>query len=46
MEQSLEHKVVMEYGRNTEVLGRLAHVDVATAAYNRPIPKGGTSPCT
>jgi hypothetical protein len=31
--ESLDYKIVMEDGRDTEVLGRLAHLDMATAAY-------------
>jgi hypothetical protein len=31
--ESLEYKIVMEDGRDTEVLGRLAHLGMATAAY-------------
>jgi hypothetical protein len=30
--ESLEYKIVMEAGRDTEVLGRLANLHMATAA--------------
>jgi len=31
--ESLEYRIVMEDGRDTEVLGRLANLHMATAAY-------------
>ena len=45
--ESLEYRIVMEDGRDTEVLGRLANVDMATAAYMAAIAgtRSGTSPC-
>jgi hypothetical protein len=37
--ESLEYKIVMEDGRNTEVLGRLANLHMATAAYMAAIAR-------
>jgi hypothetical protein len=37
--ESLEYKLLMEDGRDTEVLGRLAHLNVATAAYMAAIAR-------
>jgi hypothetical protein len=37
--ESLEYRIVMEDGRNTEVLGRLAHLGMATAAYMAAIAR-------
>jgi hypothetical protein len=35
--ESLDYKIVMEDGSDTEVLGRLASLDIASAAYLRAI---------
>jgi len=37
--ESLEYRVVMEDGRDTEVLGRLANLHLATAAYMAAIAR-------
>jgi hypothetical protein len=37
--ESLEYKIVMEQGRDTEVLGRLANLYMATAAYMAAIAR-------
>ena len=37
--ESLEYKIVMENGPDTEVLGRLAHLDMVTAAYMAAIAR-------
>jgi hypothetical protein len=37
--ESLEYKIVMEDGRDTEVLSRLARLEMATAAYMAAIAR-------
>jgi len=37
--QSLDYKIVMDDGPDTEVLGRLAGLDIASAAYMQAIVK-------